>query len=187
MPPKKETPAKPGPVCFVAGTLVQTPDGPIPIDALDRGQIVLAKGEGQPISAYRVLDCIHGMTRKLYHIEVGDSSKITSTRNHPFFVAGKGWTSAHKLEIGDGLISLDGTIVLVTTIDRERLINPVDTFNIHVEDVSTYFVGDGLAVWVHNNDPPGPEFDEDLYWGFSPGGPRLRFPSEGPPKVRRRY
>jgi len=57
-PPKEEPPPESFPVCFVAGTLVQTPNGPIPIEALDRGQLVLAKGEGNR-SAPIVCSTIH--------------------------------------------------------------------------------------------------------------------------------
>jgi hypothetical protein len=162
--------------CFVAGTLVQTPDGPLAIETLAPGQLVLAKGEDQPVGTYPVIDCSRGSTITLFHVEIADKFTLTTTGKHPFFVIGKGWTMAKALVVGDNLISLDGLVVPVTAINRERLNEPVTTFNIHVEDAHSYFVGQALAVWVHNGNPNDPAFGQRLIWGFGASGPRQRLP-----------
>src|SRR5262249_2345865 len=129
------------PLCFVADTPVQTPDGPVPIDAIVRGQLVLARGVDQVVAAFRVLECRRGAAHKLYHVEVAGSYTLTATGNHPFFVAGKGWIVARDLAVGDPLIGLDGAYVPVTGIKREELQESVNTFNLHVDGASSYFVG----------------------------------------------
>ena len=38
---------------------------------------------------------------------------IETTSEHPFYVSGKGWTSAEQLETGDMLLGHDGTTSIV--------------------------------------------------------------------------
>jgi hypothetical protein len=163
-------------VCFAAGTLVHTPHGRIPIESLVKGQLVLARSEKGEVGAYRILDCARSSSRTLYHVAVAGRTTLSATRNHRFFVAGKGWTITKDLAIGDELVSLDGGLVKVTSVLPEFLVQPTLTFNIHVDTVSTYFVGTGVAVWVHNANPKDPVFNERLFWGFGAKGPRMRPP-----------
>jgi len=163
--------------CFVKGTLIQTPDGPRPIETLLAGEMVLAKGEDESVRTYAINECLRSSTLTLYHLEIGSTLKLSTTRDHPFFVPGKGWTKAKDLLVGDKLLSLDGEIVFVTKVVRERLLEPVTTFNFHVSEVHSYFVGNGPAVLVHNgtavNDPV---LNGELLWGLGSSGPRQRMP-----------
>ncbi len=133
------------------------------------------------VNAYRVLECMHPNASQFYHIQVDGCYTLTATRNHPFFVANKGWTIAKHVDVGDQLVTTDGTLVPVTARRVERFDQPVATFNLQVEDVSTYFVGGGPAVWMHNAGPSDPRFQSRLYWGFGAKGPRQRVPDPADP------
>jgi len=167
--------------CFVAGTVVQTPEGPIPIEDLRRGAKVFARHEdANSVDGYLVLECLQDSTRILYHLEISANQKIITTRNHPIFVIGRGWIRAKDLHVGDELISIEGQTVLVTNISREKLLEPVNTYNLIVSDVHTYFVGDNTTILVHNGTPLNdPGFNLELIWGFGTKGPKARMPSPG--------
>jgi hypothetical protein len=88
-----------------------------------------------------------------------DTSIISTTFNHPFYVVGKGWVSAASVEIGDELRTPDGSTEVVADLFASGDVEPV--FNLCVEGAHTYFVaGDdtGSFVLVHN-DSAGPNFD----------------------------
>src|SRR6201999_137584 len=70
--------------CFVAGTLVHTPAGPIPIEQLALGTAVFARPDtavGAP-RGYSIADRMFGQTRTLYHVTVESGHRVTATRNH---------------------------------------------------------------------------------------------------------
>jgi hypothetical protein len=167
--------------CFIAGTSVRTPDGARQIEHLLPGEYVLAKCEQGNVGSYRVLERMRGFTKDLFHLDLPGGGRLTTTRNHPFFVVGKGWVGAAKIAAGDALLSIEGVPVIVLAARHQRLEDAVSTFNIHVEIVSTYYVGDGPAVWVHNADPNAPIFGTRLLWGLGAGGPRQRTPTATDP------
>lgn len=74
--------------------------------------------------------------------------EIRTTREHPFFVRGKGWISAKEIETGDQVSSHDGQWV---TVEAVTDLNEVATvYNLRVSDYHTYFVGSrewGFSVW----------------------------------------
>ena len=79
------------------------------------------------------------------------SASLRCTTEHPFFVRGRGWVGAGRLEVGDELISDRGELLLVVAAETRR--EPADHFNFEVEDWHTYFVAETEAdpgVWVHN-------------------------------------
>jgi hypothetical protein len=142
------------PCCFVAGTLVHTPHGPIPIERLMEdmplfGRLESASGDPAPCA---IATRLFGQTRTLYHVTVEGGHRIASTRNHPFHVAGVGWKDAHELLPGDLLETIDGHTVPVATVEKQQLDGWRLTFNVHVARASTYYVGaaGGPALLVHN-------------------------------------
>jgi RHS repeat-associated protein len=79
---------------------------------------------------------------------------LQATRNHPFFVDGKGWTPAGGLAIGNGIVTRDGPRLVVKSLKWQRRAAGYKVFNFEVEDTHSYFVGmasDGA--WVHNGVP----------------------------------
>jgi len=80
--------------CVPAGTLVATPLGDVPIEALRPGQSVLnAIGTGVIVatSARPAMD--------LLTLEFDDGSRLTCTERHPVFTA-SGWIEAGAVEVG---------------------------------------------------------------------------------------
>jgi hypothetical protein len=87
----------------------------------------------------------------------GDEDHITATREHPFWVAGQGWTPACRLQPGDILQTLhDRAFVQVVRVqddDDTRL----DVYNFEVDEAHNFFVG-RRGVLVHNESrPPAPD------------------------------
>ncbi len=156
--------------CFVAGTMVQTADGPQRIETI---------AAGTPVVAFDLDTHIwmrHPVVALLTHEYVGDFVAIVAgervvktTGNHPFWVLegagladrpnpadvgehehglreGGRWVEARALQVGDILLSRGGPVrVDALTVQHEAI--PV--FNVEVADLHNYAVGD-LGILVHN-------------------------------------
>jgi hypothetical protein len=108
------------------------------------------------VVACRVTAVYHHPPAHIIRVYV-DHKMIGVTPEHPFYVKGRGWTAARKLNVGDPLLSPDGSPVTVTKVEDLGEIVPV--YNIQVEGAHTYFVspeGGGPSVLVHN-DSVGPQ------------------------------
>ena len=139
-----------GNVCFVAGTLVLTDDGQIPIEDIEAGDYVYATDPETGESGYkRVAQTFKRETDELVHVTYSGGT-ITTTPTHPFYVAQKGWTAAIELRAGDMLVTVNGEYVIVEKVQHELLETPVSVYNFEVEDYHTYYVG-GTSVLVHNS------------------------------------
>ncbi|MBN2133603.1 MAG: Hint domain-containing protein [Sedimentisphaerales bacterium] len=133
--------------CFVAGTLIATPDGLKPIEDIKVGDLVLAADpETGENGAYRVAQTFKRDATALIDIEVGNK-RITCTPEHPFWVPICGWVEAAKLQVGDSLCDVDGRELHVDRIAQRE--TTASVFNIEVERVHTYYVTT-LRVLVHN-------------------------------------
>jgi hypothetical protein len=167
----------------VAGTRVQTADGPRAVETLIAGQLVVGKAErDEVVGNYAVRDVFRGVASTLYHVEVDGRLSLSATGSHPFFVVGKGWTRAKDLATGDRLVTPDRDTARVTNLTRERLAEPVATFNLRVDEAHNYFVGHGPAVLVHNGTPVDADvLKQGLIWGLGSGGPRQRLPVKADP------
>ncbi|MDK2127069.1 polymorphic toxin-type HINT domain-containing protein [Parachitinimonas caeni] len=97
--------------CFVAGTPVWTKNGPVPIEQIKVGDLVLSQPEDGGELDYRpVVNTFEHDDKELWLVQYGKDSmcSIVCTGNHPFWVEGIGWTAAEKLKLGDILKSSDG-------------------------------------------------------------------------------
>lgn len=83
--------------CFVRGTVVDTPNGPKPIESISIGDDVYSAAG---------IDQVYGVSRKVatsaVRITAGKASFVCS-ENHPFLTA-RGWVSACELKPRDSLI-----------------------------------------------------------------------------------
>lgn len=135
--------------CFVAGTLIHTEDGLVPIEEIKPDQLVWAEDPETGERALKRVVCLFRNEKyELVHLQVNGET-ITTTVGHPFFVQGKGWVAAKDLHINDKLKLQNGEDAFVDEIDLEQLDTPVQVFNFEVEDFHTYFVGSN-GVLVHN-------------------------------------
>jgi hypothetical protein len=123
--------------CFVAGTLVHTDKGLVPIEQLKVGDMVLSKpesGEGE-VAYKRVLKTFkspekHRIMRIAYRKLLGiepenvreflphakekdwsDDLYIYCTVNHPFWTKEKGWVTAENLISDDHTLDIDYTLL----------------------------------------------------------------------------
>ena len=141
--------AKGGNVCFVAGTLVQSEQGAIPIENVSVGTMVWAWDEETgDIALKKVVETYINETDELVHLFV-NGEEIVCTPSHPFYSPVKGWTDAVKLRAGDILVLVNGEYVVVEKVQHEILEAPVTVYNFQVKDYHTYYVASGVL--VHNS------------------------------------
>ena len=134
--------------CFVAGTEILTPDGEVDIEDIEVGDWVIADDPTTPgeIEKRQVLQTFVRETDVLVDLHV-DGEVISTTEEHPFWVADKGWVEAEDLRVGDLLTTEDGIIIDIDWIGKRE--GDFEVYNFEVEDFHTYFVSD-LEVLVHN-------------------------------------
>jgi hypothetical protein len=145
--------------CFVAGTPMDLVGGSKPIE-----QVRDAETSGRqcdriwsrdqfdpdgPIVARRVLRKFVRVSPVL-NLDVG-GRRIGTTREHPFFAEGRGWTPAGELRVGEQVLLKSGRWLRIDGVADSGRVETV--YNLEVEDEHTYFVGSdewGFAVWAHN-------------------------------------
>ena len=139
--------------CFAAGTPLLTPDGSKPIEAFRPGDWVLSAPEDDPDAPVvpRIVEEVFEAWSSLLELRVG-SVAIRTSPEHPFWVEGRGWTSADELVEGDRLHTYEGDTVILGSVTPLPEMVPV--YNLRVQEYHTYFVGSrlwGFAVWAHNS------------------------------------
>jgi RHS repeat-associated protein len=137
--------------CFAAGTPLLTPDGATPIEQLKPGDRVLARDESDPAGPVeaKVVEEVFVYESQVLYLTVG-GRRIGTTSEHPFYVRGRGWTSAGDLIPGDVLVGHDGQDQAVQAKEAGKR---ETVYNMRVQDHHTYFVGCdewGFSVWAHN-------------------------------------
>jgi hypothetical protein len=137
--------------CFVAGTLVRTDVGLVPIETIQPGDRVLSQDVDSGELQYKVVTTTTQRPQAaLLEIVVGDSA-IQATQGHPFWVNGLGWRMAKRLNVGDVVHTLDGP----RSVHEVNTKGSADAHNLVVDDFSTYFVSKA-GVLVHDNKPRQP-------------------------------
>ncbi|GIG56113.1 hypothetical protein Lfu02_04850 [Longispora fulva] len=133
--------------CFVPGTLVLTPDGPVPIERLVPGDKVIgAEPGGEPGPRLVAAVMAHTVPWVLDLSVAGQV--IGCSPEHPFWVEGVGWTPAGRLTADCVLITAGGQAVpLAKVAPRPR--GSWRVHNLTVAGSHTYFVTEA-AVLVHN-------------------------------------
>jgi RHS repeat-associated protein len=155
---RKLLPEKTG--CFVAGTLVATASGLVPIESIQVGDMVWARDESTgEVRLCRVEAAYHRESIPIVEVIVG-GEVVATTEEHPFWVRDSGWKNAGELEVGDHLITLSGESVVVEDIRRRPL--PDDVYNLHIGEFNTYHVGSQMLL-VHNK-PAETGFEPESGW-----------------------
>jgi len=136
----------------VAGSLVATPTGAVPIETVQPGDFVLTSPEDRPNAApqvghvTRIFEDTAALTLWLT-FDTGETLGVTPT--HEVWTYQDGWTFAGALAEGDALVGSDGTMATIVEIRVDS--NSVAVYNLEVEGTHTYYVA---GVWVHNNSCP---------------------------------
>jgi hypothetical protein len=133
---------------FVAGTMVETMSGRIPIELIGEDDKVIGfKDFG--LGEYEVTHTIVKDVEDTLIIQAGGVS-VHTTPNHPFLTK-KGFLMADKLKKGDGIFRLEGGSLIEVTITSIKNMGASRVYNFTVDDVHTY-IANGFA--VHNTALP---------------------------------
>jgi hypothetical protein len=136
---------------FRADTPVLTPEGRTPIAAINVGDHVLAYHEGLHTTGTYTVTAVWAHRDPVVVTLLLDDEVIETTPEHPFFVAGRGWTPAGALVAGSTIQQADGTTGVVHAMQMEHRSQVM--YNFTVADAHTYFVGEGGWL-VHNQCGP---------------------------------
>jgi len=95
--------------CFAAGTPLLTPEGSKSVEEFRVGDLVLSRSEHDAAGAIRPqrVEAVHVREALVWELTLGRET-IRTTAEHPFWVAGRGWTPANLLREGDRLVGADG-------------------------------------------------------------------------------
>ena len=130
-----------------AATPVATPDGAVPISAIEVGDLVLAYHEATGATGvYTVTDTIAPVDPLVVVLTL-DADDLETTLDHPFFTRTQGWVAARQLTPGAQVRRLDGSYGAVTRVVLAVRVQPM--YNLTVATAHTFFVGDDGWL-VHN-------------------------------------
>lgn len=136
--------------CFVAGTLITTARGLVPIEQVDTTDEVLTRDGFRPVVAA-------GMTKSsddVMTVMLSSGRWLTGTPDHPVWLDGKGWTRLDSLPDGGELISVTDHGVGLSAGAPVRIVGwfPAGAdavYNLTVNGPPEYFAN---GVLVHNCD-----------------------------------
>ncbi len=140
--------------CFVAGTLVATPGGPRPIEALAVGDEVWACDPRAGVLVARRVVALHrALARETRSLCAGDRTMRGVTPSHPVYSLARGeFVPARELRVGEALLGFDAANVVPLVADEfgadERPLADIAVYNLTVEGPEHTYFADGLL--VHN-------------------------------------
>ena len=142
-----ETQSTPRHECLAAGTPIWTETGPVAVDQIHTGDLVLTQNlRTGELKFAPVLSTSNRPPELLLRLRFGRET-IRATGGHPFWVSGKGWIKARSLEPGMALHTAHG-IVELDSVDEER--EASKAYNLIVDECHSYFVGEKLIL-SHDN------------------------------------
>jgi len=133
--------------CLAAGTLVWTANGPVAIEKVQVGDMILTQDTSTGELTFKpALETTVRPVSMLAKIMTATGEMIETSAGHPFWVAGEGWVKARDLRSGMELHGLNGPVRVSSVSDsREE-----QTYNLIIADHNTYFVGKA-KVLSHDN------------------------------------
>lgn len=149
-PPLREPPpGTPRGECFVAGTLVWTPRGTVPIESLAVGDQVHSAFVERGVLCPVVASVKRVFCRQVAHVVRLDfgTAAVVCSLEHPFFVAERGWVAAGALDASAHILSQDGCSAVLAS--SSEATGRFDVYNIEVDAAHDYFVT-ALGLLVHN-------------------------------------
>ena len=95
--------------CFAAETKLWTPQGYRVIEVIGVGESVFSRDEWNPAAPVeaKVVEEVFRRFARVLDLRVGGQT-IRTTGEHPFYVAGLGWTPANELHSGMELLTATG-------------------------------------------------------------------------------
>ncbi|HYD02255.1 MAG TPA: polymorphic toxin-type HINT domain-containing protein, partial [Phycisphaerales bacterium] len=134
--------------CVAEGTEVLTPNGPLPVECLQPGDLVLSLPEEDPLSQpryMRVVAVYHNEGSELLTVSFDDGGQLSISAAHEVFTTVSGWGLAEDVRPGDIMLGERGQPRRIKAVAREYA--PVRTYNLSVDGSHTFYAN---GVWVHN-------------------------------------
>ncbi len=140
--------------CIVEGTLIATPEGPAPVEALRVGDVVTARGFDGATTESTVSALSSSIVRRSLLVEFEDGRVLRVTSEHPVMVGGR-WRRAGSIRRGD-LVALESGEARAERVTGNG--GPARVFDLTVEPHGTFFAN---GVLVHNKTVlPNPTVEE---------------------------
>lgn len=139
-------------LCLGAGTMVATPDGLKPIEAIAIGDQVMAYDlESGRFAPQPVIGLVRPAPQPtmtlMLKAQSGEAERFNASIDHPWLVAGKGWVSTGDLKVGDVVRTAGAKTLLVDALVATGKVE--QTYNLTVANWHTFAIGQDGAV-VHN-------------------------------------
>ncbi len=133
--------------CLAAGTVVWTSNGPVAIEKVQVGDMILTQDTKTGELTFKpALETTVRPVSMLVKVVTADGEAIETSAGHPFWVAGEGWVKTRDLRSGMEMHGLNGP-VRISSVDDSR---KEQTYNLIIADHNTYFVGKS-KVLSHDN------------------------------------
>lgn len=138
--------------CFLAGTIIYTPFGQKPIEAVKKGwKIYSFDADTRTVEADKVGEVFTYTVEGYYEFTFSDGTRLKVTPEHPFLSESE-WVKADDLVLGRHLWRLTANEWQKVALEKIKWISEsAAVFNIHVEKNQTYFAN-GIA--CHNKLSP---------------------------------
>lgn len=136
----------------MADTTVDTPAGPVPIQAVGVGDEVLSRDQecpDEPVRPARVTRVVRSVAPMILWLTLAGGQTMGVTPGHEVWTHQAGWTHAAALHPGDTFASRDGQALTILSIRVDPTPTPI--YNLEVDGTFTYFAN---GAWVHNNSCP---------------------------------
>jgi len=153
------TGARAGSWCFVAGTMIMTAQGAVPIEQIREGDLVWSAHEETGEAGLRpVIELYRNEAEEIWTVRYAGTEdgapvrELRCTGEHPFWSeTERSFVPASELKPGGELRLFGGEVARVVSVTPHRGPPGVKTrvYNFAVAEHHTYFAGDG-GVWVHN-------------------------------------
>lgn len=146
--------------CFTGDMLVCKENGFCPIKDIQKGDDIYSRDEltGNK-GLQKVVRVVRSEAHTIYHIWLDEKEEIKTTAYHPFYEKGKGWVNAINLKEG-AVLETKSEEVVITRILKTRMEEPVDVYNLQVEEWKSFFVSK-MQVYVHNSPCGGNNWNGD--------------------------
>ncbi len=132
--------------CLVAGTVVWTNTGLVPIEQVRVGDRVLSQEPDSGGIAYKpVLRTTVRPAGQVVRI-VTDQGFLQCSGGHPFWISGQGWVKARDIREGSFFHTIRGAVPVLSV----SLAGSEETYNLIVADFHSYFVTEALIL-SHDN------------------------------------
>ena len=143
--------------CFVAGTLIDTPDGRIAIEELKVGDAIVSVDPATNRKATTRIENIEVTEVNEYiDLRTANGVRVGVTRHHPLWAAdASSFVPVGDLNVDRGVGTwVNGNVSIDRIIETQTVKRPIEVYHLVVDRAPHTFVAEGLI--VHNKPPRTP-------------------------------